>query len=294
MAIGNVPSLSYSFKTPQFHKEFENKKIQYVGGMFLDGRAFNMVEQVKGPLLNPLEMNNQNENSVVDKIINSNYRKRFVSLFGKKIFNSDKRAFKAISQILTAYESSSEFGLFNSKYDLFLKGKLELTAQEKLGLKIFEDKNKGNCASCHISRSDQSGNPPLFTEFDYDNIGVPRNTGNPYYLQDSTYNAEGIDYKDKGLGQILNDKYQNGKFKVPTLRNIVLTAPYMYNGAFDKLDEVIDFYNTRDINPKWQPAEINENMNKDEMGDLNLTEAEKTALLSFLHTLTDNYQTIKP
>lgn len=285
----NVPSISYAFKIPQFHKEFENQEMQNVGGMFLDGRALNMIEQATGPLLNPLEMNNKTEKDIVDKVILSGYQQRFEKLFGNKLFNNQKKAVKAISAVIVAYESSSEFGLFNSKYDLYLRGKIKLTKQEQLGLEIFEDEEKGHCSSCHLSKVDQFGNPPLFSEFDYDNIGAPKNLKNPFYLQDKMYNPAGENYIDKGLGSILGKKFQDGKFKVPTLRNIALTAPYMHNGVFKTLKEVIEFYNTRDIDAKWGNAEVSENINKEEMGDLKLTEVEILALATFLKTLSDDY-----
>ena len=285
----NVPSISYSFKTPQFHQEFENDELVYVGGMFLDGRAANMIDQAKGPLLNPLEMNNGTEKDIINKVIKAGYKRKFEKLFGNDVFEKDSKAIKIILTTIVAYESSKEFGLFNSKYDLWLKGQVELTAQEKRGLDIFESDDKGHCSSCHLSAIDRFGNPPLFSEFDYDNIGVPKNSNNPYYSQDKKYNPEGLNYIDNGLGVVLQDKKFDGQFKVPTLRNIAITAPYMHNGVFETLEEVVDFYNTRDIDQKWQQPEVKENMNTDEMGDLKLNESDISALIAFLKTLTDNY-----
>ncbi|MCK5336316.1 MAG: c-type cytochrome, partial [Gammaproteobacteria bacterium] len=130
----------------------------------------------------------------------------------------------------------------------------------------------------------------LFTDFTYDNLGVPFNKQNPFLKNPKSFNAHGMNYRDKGLGYTTKDKSQNGKFKVPTLRNIALTAPYMHNGAFNTLEEVVDFYNTRDTDSKWDAAEIKENVNTEELGDLKLSSDEVDAIVAFLKTLTDNYQ----
>ena len=93
---------------------------------------------------------------------------------------------------------------------------------------------------------------------------------------------------DLGLGAIVKDKNEDGKFKVPTLRNIALSAPYMHNGVFTTLTEVVDFYNTRDVK-KWPPAEVTENVNNEELGDLKLTSQEVEDIVVFMKTLTDGY-----
>jgi len=105
----------------------------------------------------------------------------------------------------------------------------------------------------------------------------------PYYLMNPS------PYPDKGLGAIVNDSAQNGKFKVMSLRNIALTAPYSHNGYFKTLGEIVHFYNTRDIPGMWPPADVSENMNTTELGNLGLTLQEEENIVAFLLTLTDGY-----
>ncbi len=168
---------------------------------------------------------------------------------------------------------------FSSKYDYYLKGKASLTAREKSGLALFN--GKGNCSACHPSVSADGKTPPLFTDFTYDNLGVPRNMEYPFYLMNPS------PYPDKGLGAIVNDPAQNGKFKVMTLRNIALTAPYSHNGYFKTLKEIVHFYNTRDIPGMWPPPDVSENVNMTELGNLGLTAQEEDDIVAFLQTLTD-------
>jgi cytochrome c peroxidase len=179
---------------------------------------------------------------------------------------------------------------FSSKYDYYLAGKVKLTEQEMRGLKIFEDEDKGNCAACHPSALGDDGASPLFTDFTFDNLGVAKNFNSPFLSLDKQFNPQQKAYIDKGLGAITGNTAENGLFKVPTLRNIAVTAPYMHNGLFTSLEDVINFYNTRDSDDKWGQPEVKENVNDEELGDLKLTEEEVQDLLAFLKTLTDGYQ----
>ena len=138
----------------------------------------------------------------------------------------------------------------------------------------------------------EDGSLPQFTDFSYDNLGVPKQENLPFYSMPRQYNALGKQYVDIGLAgnpNINNAKNQLGKFKVPTLRNITKTAPYMHNGVFKTLRESVEFYNTRDVDKKWGKPEILENVNQEELGDLQLNEQEINDLLIFLKTLDDGY-----
>ncbi|HEY3476214.1 MAG TPA: hypothetical protein VGK56_16485, partial [Anaerolineales bacterium] len=127
--------------------------------------------------------------------------------------------------------------------------------------------------------------PPVFTDFTYDNLGVPKSehsllAGNP------------IDY---GLGGILGDPAENGKFKVMTVRNISLSAPYAHNGYFMTLEEIVHFYNTRDVSgmnngSDWPAPEVPETVNFDELGNLGLSARDEAALVAFMKTLSDGYK----
>ncbi|MFC1563213.1 cytochrome-c peroxidase, partial [candidate division KSB1 bacterium] len=177
---------------------------------------------------------------------------------------------------------------FNSKYDLYLEGKVVLTEQEMRGLALFEDEKKGNCAACHPSQSGPEGSRPLFTDYTYDNLGVPKNAENPFYYLPKDLNPDGVNFVDLGLGGTVNKPEENGKFKVPSLRNIAKTSPYMHNGLFKTVRQVVVFYNTRDVGP-WQPPEFPMNVNREELGNLGLTEQDVDDIVAFLNTLTDGY-----
>ena len=210
-----------------------------------------------------------------------------------------------IAAAIAAFERSPELAPFTSKYDAYLAGKARLAAAELRGLKLFEDEKKGNCAACHPSRRSQDGRPPLFTDFTYDNLGVPRHPGNPFYTQAKEHNPAGSGYVDLGLGAVVNKPSEHGKFKVPTLRNVDLTAPYMHNGYFTTLRAVVEFYNDRDVRRRckseateaeaqqarcWPAPEVAANVNRDEMGRLRLNDREIDDIVAFMRTLTDGYE----
>lgn len=277
---------AYAAFSPPFH--YDPNEELYVGGQFWDGRAADLAEQAKGPFLNALEMANPDEKTVVDKVRNSEYADLFWKVFGAGSFDDPNKAYDMIADALAEYEKSSEVNQFSSKYDLYLAGKADLTEQEQRGLELFEDEDKGNCAECHPSQPGNDGIPPLFTDFTYDNLGVPQNPENPFYYLPKELNPDGVYFIDLGLGGELNKPSENGKFKVPSLRNIAKTAPYLHNGIFKNLRQVVVFYNTRDIGP-WAPPEVRANVNREELGDLGLTEQEVDDIVAFLQTLTDGY-----
>jgi len=289
----NTPSIAYANFTVDWHYNSEDET--WMGGFFVDGRAQTMEEQAKGPFLNPVEMANDSVNSVIKKIKNSHYRQNFEQVFGKSIWLDENKAFNAIADALVAYQKSDVFApRFTSKYDAYLAKKLKLSAQELRGLKLFEAEDKGNCAACHPSQIGEQGELPLFTDFSYDNLGVPKNVKLPFYQMANTINQLGPNYIDLGLAdnpRIKDESAQLGKFKVPTLRNIALTAPYMHNGVFTSLAESVEFYNSRDVGSNFGEAEVAENVNKDELGDLKLTEQEVEDIVVFLETLSDGFIT---
>jgi cytochrome c peroxidase len=171
---------------------------------------------------------------------------------------------------------------------------------------------KGKCKLCHINQGPHS----LFTDYSYDNIGVPRNPDNPFYA-DLVYNPLGYDWVDKGLGGFLDSKSDKsaaanmGKHKVPTLRNADkrpqpgFVKAYGHNGYFKSLKGIVHFYNTRDVKPQcanrftteadaltqgcWPEPEVAENLNTTELGDLGLTTEEEDAIVAFLTALSDGY-----
>lgn len=284
----NSPSAAYAAFSPVFY--YDEDEELYIGGQFWDGRAATLADQAKGPFLNPLEMKNPNKKTVVRRVKKSDCASLFLDVYGPGAFEDIEAAYDMIADAIAAFETTDELNRFSSKYDCYLSGEVELTAQEAFGLDLFEDQAKGNCAACHPSEPGTGGEPPLFTDFTYDNLGVARNPDNPFYYISDEFNPDGIDFVDYGLGGILGLPEEMGKVKVPTLRNIAVTPPYMHNGAHTTLHEVVDFYNTRDVaGAGWPPPEVPENVNNDELGDLGLTSTEVDAIVAFLGTLTDGY-----
>lgn len=286
--VRNTPAIGYAMYSPKFH--FDDKEQLYIGGQFLDGRAATLEVQAKEPFLDLVEMANPDEASVVAKVRAADYADDFDVVFGEDSLRDTDKAFDRVALALAAFQRSEVFRPFTSKYDYYLAGKVELTEQEKLGLELFEAEDKGNCAACHPSRPDDNAAPPLFTDFTYDNLGLPRNEVNPFYSQAKEFNPAGKNHIDIGLSKTTGRQEDKGKFKVNTLRNIELTAPYFHNGVFDTLKQTVDFYNTRDTSDHWGKPEVSENVNTEELGDLGLSDEEVEAIVVFMKTLTDGYR----
>ncbi|MFC2099119.1 cytochrome-c peroxidase, partial [Bacteroidota bacterium] len=261
----------------------------WVGGLFWDGRANSLEEQAMGPPLNPLEMANADTLVIRDKLRELEYADMFIGIYGQEALDNPSTAFRNMADAIAAYERTAEFNPFDSKYDHFLRGEAELTEQEIRGLGLFVSELKGNCAACHPNTASPDGTPPLFTDYTYDNLGTPKNPENPFYTISPDLNPDGFDFVDFGLAVTVNDPAENGKFRVPTLRNVALTAPYLHNGVFKTLFEVVAFYNTRDVGP-WPPPEVAENVNTEELGDLGLTNQEIEDIVAFLETLSDGWK----
>jgi cytochrome c peroxidase len=302
------PTAAYGGSSPVlFYDEAEDV---WIGGMFWDGRATGwtlgdpLAEQALGPFLNPLEQNNSNAFFVCIRVSQSSYAPLFAEVWGPEsldCLNDLEGTYDRIGLSISAYEQSAEVNPFTSKYDYYLAGMVELTDQEALGLELFEQEDKGNCAACHPSQPGPGGEPPLFTDFTYDNLGVPKNLDNPFYDAPRKWNPAGAEWIDPGLGGFLAaTDYADmaaanyGKQKVPTLRNVDLrpyegfVKAYAHNGFFKSLEEIVHFYNTRDVE-EWPPPEVAENVNTDELGDLGLTLEEETAIVAFMKTLSDGY-----
>ncbi len=284
------PASAYVVFSPDFY--YDPVEEMYVGGMFWDGRAANVVEQAKGPFLNMLEQNNPNKRHVVTRVKHGDYADLFREVWGAEAFNDIEMAYEQIAQAIGAYEGSEEVDQFSSKYDYYLAGMVELTEQEMRGLQLYE--GPAMCSACHPSQASEDGTPPLFTDYTYDNLGVPKNLENPFYDMPPGFNPLKDGWIDYGLGAVVGDPAQNGKMKVPTLRNVAkdpypgFVHAFMHNGAFKSLHEVVDFYNTRDLGG-WPPPEVPENVNTDELGNLGLSDQDVDDIVAFLLTLSDGY-----
>ena len=292
----NSPSVAYAAFSPKFR--YDTPKGEYIGGQFWNGRAADLIQQAQEPFLNPAEMAMTDELSVIERLRgNSQYANQFKQLYNVNINDSRdvQRAYRSLAQAISAFETSGVFNKFNSKFDYSLAGATNLSAIEQQGFNLF--KGKAKCAVCHKIdvTVDNNGTkrPPLFTYFGYENNGLPRNV-----------NIPNNPIPDLGLGGrpdiALNSEI--GKHKMKTLRNVELTPPYGHNGVFKTLEEVVHFYNTRDVLPRatnnnsvgfgktaWAAPEVTDNLNTTQMGNLRLNANEEKAVVTFLKTLTDDY-----
>ena len=297
----NAPTITYAALSPSFELDGERQRVNKqkshrtyhgpLGGQFLDGRAATLAEQAGGPPLNPVEMNMPDEAAVVERLKeNGAYVESFVALFGEDVFDSPQRAYGAMTESIAAFERSGRFASFDSKYDRALKGEAVLSFKESTGKSLFFSQF-ANCAICHQLHG--NGDPVRkfeepFTGFEFHNIGVPANP--------SLDLAE----PDPGLygHPAVDDPEARGRFKVPTLRNVAVTGPYMHNGVFGDLKTVIEFYDhfvneaNRTINPEtgepWREAEVPQTVATDllAVGDP-MTDYQVEAMVCFLRTLTD-------
>lgn len=265
----NAPSSAYAGYSPPLQLD----SGEWVGGLFWDGRADGSVlgdplaEQAQGPPLNPVEMAMPDKAAVIDAIKNSNYVDLWYKVFGKNSLEDVDTAFDNFAKAVAAYERSADVTKFSSKFDI---APGQFTSAESTGLALF----KSHCASCHATDASNGASKPLFTNFGYANIGIPANPLVP------------LDSPDLGLGAIVGDSNQDGKFKIPTLRNIAVTAPYSHNGRFPTLEEMVNFINDRsgftpEVNTNLTPGYI--------VGNLGLSSTEVDAIVAFLKTLTDEY-----
>ncbi|MEJ2694013.1 MAG: cytochrome c peroxidase [Candidatus Thiodiazotropha sp.] len=328
------PSAAYATPSPIFHRSTSGTG-EYVGGMFWDGRATGeklaspAADQAQGPFLNPVEMGLPDSACVVYLVSTSRYTSLYQEVWGDGIssisFPSDTESlcrqegvtislssedrdkveaeFNNVALSIAAYESSPEVNRFSSKFDASRCRKFALTEEQQEGLELFE--GKAQCSSCHTT----TGRNAVFTDFTYDNLGVPKNPENPALRADPNY----VDY---GLGGYLKNRGEPasvyepelGKMKVPTLRNVSkkpsrdAVKAYTHNGYFKTLKGLVHFYNTRDVKPScqdlyteaealaadcWPSPEVPENVNTTELGNLGLSEEEENAIVAFLNILTD-------
>jgi len=272
----NAPSLMYASFTPRF-----SSSAGPVGGFFRDGRASTLATQAEQPFITPFEMANHDAAEVVRRLQSSpSSLAAFTAAYGEGVLADPDTALEDMGLAIAAYESNDpSFHPFSSKFDYWLAGKAQLTAQEQAGLALFNDPGKGNCTACHPSHAQAYDSHALFTDFTYDNIGVPRNWRIPANTPGASSPVDGaalttvlapVDvpddaeyaYYDLGLcgpfAPAPSDSSARpvlaattslcGLFKVPTLRNVAITAPYFHNGVFANLHQVIEWYVTRDIN----------------------------------------------
>lgn len=219
-----------------------------------DGSAQTIEQQVLETVPNRAEMNLPWE--VAEKKIYQSkfYQSQFKAAFGEKAIDSILIA-KALGQFLRTLLS------YNSRYDKALRNEVRFTKKEMAGMELIMTQTKGNCLHCHTIDEN-----PLGSSFEFHDNGL-----------EAVSRLE--NYKDQGRGMVTGNKRDYGKFKTPSLRNIAITDPYMHDGRFKNLKQVLDFYDTS--------THKTPNLSSMLHRDINLTEQEKGQIMAFLKTFTD-------
>ncbi|WP_280808702.1 cytochrome-c peroxidase [Variovorax boronicumulans] len=267
-----VPSLRYKESTPAFSDDAPNPdgvtSNSPGGGLMWDGRAATLATQAGMPLLNPLEMNNPSKEAVVKAVQASTYAGLFRQAFGAGVFDNTDTAFDALGRAIQALETEDRsFHPYSSKYDLHVFNKVggTLTPAERRGEVVFHSTGVANCSGCHYTGANFNGNSGLMTDFTYQALGAPRNDRSIPNNPDPIPANDDPKYFDMGLcGPFRTDHMPAtpdtaspycGMFKVPGLRNVATRGAFFHNGVLHSLDQVVNFYNTRDTNPEyWYPA----------------------------------------
>jgi cytochrome c peroxidase len=287
-------TISYSWFVPDGPTFWRRRERAWVGGFFSDGRADSLEAQARMPMLNPNEMDNvvhglASPDLVVRKVEDGAYTDLFKEAFGADAFTkSSDTVFEMIRQSIDAFERSRAVSPFSSKYDAYVQGVAQLTTSELNGLRLFTGSVTGRlggapnykdaeCVTCHTI-SDDDTRHDFFTNWTFANVGVPKNSHNPFYKQTNAaidpqgFNPDGDRYVDLGLGAVLYPQHNlppgnigpggngrgdylecNGEFRVPSLRNVDkrpspdFVKCYMHNGVFKSLKQVVHFYNTRNL-----------------------------------------------
>ncbi len=260
---------AFSDAPNRFSKGFNNAHLNrntlplfnlaWYTSFFWDGKAISLEEQVFHPVREHDEMN-MKWSIAINRINRSKYYvPKFEAAFGAGAIDSMLVA-KAIAQFERTLLS------YRSKYDRVLSGEGIFTKDETDGFVLMNDMTKGDCLHCHTTDADALG-----TTLKFSNNGLDTASG---YMS----------YKDKGRGFISGKIYDNGKFKIPSLRNVALTAPYMHDGRFKTLKEVLDFY-SEGVKPN---INIDSKMEYAHQGGVHLSSDEKRKIIAFLMTLTDS------
>ncbi len=274
MGRRNAPSLMYAALIPNIDQEDmlrEDGTQEWVwqGGLFQDGSARTLHEQVQRPFFEHAEMNVGSEAELAAKLRKSAYAERLKFGMKDQEWADDAKLAQRSYRALVEFLKEPMFRPFDARIDEYLAGDEKvLTDQEKRGLVVF--KERGKCADCHFLQA-TSWPKLLLSDFGYDNLGAP---------------SRGE--KDPGLGGHTLVEGEIGQFRAPSLRNVALTAPYFHNGSIATLREVMEFYNRRDLDPeRWGKTDFPETVNHSDLGNLGLSDAEISDLTALMDAFTD-------
>lgn len=270
----NAPSLMYSALIPNRDQEdlLEDSGEQvwvWQGGLFQDGSARTLHDQVQRPFFDHAEMNLINEADLAGRLRNASYAPKLKAAIAGEDWTNDGKLTHRAYRALVEFLKEPMFRPFDARIDDHLAGSKDaLSDAEKRGLEIF--KTKAKCADCHLLHN-SAWPQPLLSDYGYDNLGAPSRGD-----------------KDPGLGGHTGVEAELGQFRAPSLRNIALTAPYMHNGSIATLREVIEFYNKRDLEPdRWGKTDYPETVNHSDLGNLGLSDQEVDDLTALMDAFTD-------
>jgi cytochrome c peroxidase len=251
--LNYVPVWTHVHATNPIEQLTETNEVP-AGGYAWDGRFNSLHAQAMFPFFSAVEMDNPSVAVLARKLSHAAYASEFRAVFGKDIFGDPVQMVRDATMALQDFElEDKSFQPYTSKFDKWLDGKATLTPEELRGKTLFDDPNGGNCASCHLDEIGANGSHPLFTDFQFEALGVPRNNQIPWNRNPHYY--------DLGLcGPFRKDTAsQNssncGLFRTPTLRNVAIRHVFFHNGRFHSLRKALLFYVERDTDPgKWYPG----------------------------------------
>lgn len=280
------------------------------GGLFWDGRVDTLQQQALQPLLNPVEMANTSASAVAAKLLHARYASGFTQLFGPGVVDDPGLLLSEAMFAVARYQIENvDFHPYTSKFDYWLEGRTRLAPAEMRGYVLFNDPNRANCGGCHLDQAGRDGQPPRFTDDQFEALGAPRNP--------ELANTRDPHFFDLGIcGPFRSDMRTQtqycGMFLTPTLRNVAARHTFFHNGVFHSLRAVMDFYNDRDVAPEKVyprnpdgtvakfddiPPAYRDNVDVvDPPLDRHLgeapamTEQDELDIIAFLATLTDGYR----
>lgn len=233
--------------------------LAWYPAMFWDGHAASIEAQVLHPVRDPSEMNLPWDEAARRLQASAFYRPKFRAAFGNEVIDS-LLVSKAIAQFMRTLISH------DSKFDRVLAGAARLSPSEKAGFVLMNDQTKGDCLHCHSTDADALGTLRTFSNNGLDRVSAVN------------------EFADMGLAKTTGDRRDAGRFKVPSLRNVAVTAPYMHDGRFATLKEVLRFYSDGvQLSPTIDPK-----MGSAHQGGVHLSDQEQSDIISFLEALTDS------
>ncbi|QDH25962.1 cytochrome-c peroxidase [Neokomagataea tanensis] len=270
------------------------------GGLFWDGRADTLQAQAEGPLFDPAEMAETHKQALT-YLGRAPYAKNLRLLAGIPDGQAPELLLSEALFALARYQiEAKSFHLYNSKFDLWLEGKAKFSAQETEGYLAFNDPKRGNCGACHLDTPTPEGFPPLFTDHQYEALGVPRNMAITLNHNPNYYDLGVCDREPNGRKTL---SAYCGMFATPTLRNSATRHVFFHNGIYHTLEQVLDFYALRDVQPERfygsdapndLPKQYQDNLDRTDApfggkkGEKpQLSEHDRAAIVVFLKTLTD-------